>query len=201
MRVAGVPLRIATSSMEELRQADIGVRLGPEHAGERLATLEEFIEAAGDRIGLAIELKYYGWDERLAGRVIEVVRRSGIEKTCEILSLEAKAISQVRRLAPEIRLGYLSSVAVGDLSRLDVDYLALADRVATSRLIGAAHDRGLDIYVWTLNSSDGVSDAIDRGADGIITDAPSLVGEVLEERSALSPTERLLLRFGALHRR
>ena len=40
---------------------------------------------------------------------------------------------------------------------------------------------------------------IDRGVDNIITDDPATAVRVLEERAALSNTERLLLRFKHLY--
>jgi hypothetical protein len=39
---------------------------------------------------------------------------------------------------------------------------------------------------------------IDRGVDGILTDYPETVVEVLEQRAELSDLERLVLRFAEL---
>jgi glycerophosphoryl diester phosphodiesterase len=194
MKLAGLPLRVAATSSGQLARADVG-------NGEGIGTLAEFCALAGDRIRLCVELKYYGWDEELAPATLAVLRAAGCLDRAELMSLDARAVAQVRRLAPGVRLGYLSSVALGDPGRLDVDFLALADAAATTRRIASARARGLQVYAWTLNTADAISDAIDRGVDGVITDDPPLLSRVLAERAGLGELERLLLRFGAVHGR
>ena len=130
-----------------------------------------------------------------------MLRAAGVLVRAEIMSLDVRASAQVRQLDPAVRVGALASVAAGDLTRLDVDFLALAAGAATTARIAAARARGLDVYAWTLNDADGISDAIDRGVAAVITDDPPLFGRVLAARAALTDLERLLLRFGALHGR
>lgn len=54
------------------------------------------------------------------------------------------------------------------------------------------------MHVWTLNRADLVAEAIQQGADGIITDRPRLAVGVREELADLPAVSRLLLRFGHL---
>ena len=54
----------------EIQAVDIGTPAGPEFRGERIATLDEFLAATKGRIGLNIELQYYGHDQDLVNRVI-----------------------------------------------------------------------------------------------------------------------------------
>ncbi len=112
-----------------------------------------------------------------------------------IISLSLQAIEQVRGLAPDIETGYLSSVSVGALDRLPVTALALSRQRSTAPVIRAAHGRGHEVYVWTVNDAGGMIEMIGRGADGIITDDPGLAGRVRDELRALTSTEFLLLRF------
>ncbi|HEX7037099.1 MAG TPA: glycerophosphodiester phosphodiesterase [Pseudomonadales bacterium] len=48
--------------------------------------------------------------------------------------------------------------------------------------LAAAHDRGLHIDYWTINEPARMRDLVARGADGIITDRPDLLLDVLERR-------------------
>jgi glycerophosphoryl diester phosphodiesterase len=195
MRVAGDPRRIA-----EVDYADIAHLVQHPDDGsppeERLiATLGDFLERSRGRIGLNIELKYYGWDPGLAPAVVDEVRAHGMEGDVVLMSLTLPAVRQLLRLAPDMPVGYLPTVAVGDPARLPVDFLAVPRSGASPRLIRAAHQRGMEVYVWTINDAAVMADMIERGVDGLITDDPALAAQVREEMAALPPAARLLLRF------
>jgi hypothetical protein len=51
------------------------------------------------------------------------------------------------------------------------------------------------VYVWTVNTPREMALFIDRGVDGIITDVPQLLNDVIDELNDASLAERLLLRF------
>lgn len=48
-------------------------------------------------------------------------------------------------------------------------------------LIRGAHNRGMDVHYWTINDTKTMKELIELGADGIITDRPDLLIEILEE--------------------
>ena len=49
-------------------------------------------------------------------------------------------------------------------------------------LVGRAHDAGVRAIVWTVNDPDTMHRLLDHGVDGIITDRPDLLREVLVAR-------------------
>ena len=55
-------------------------------------------------------------------------------------------------------------------------------RLIDRRFLSAAHHRGLQVHVWTINEAAEMHRLIDLGVDGIMTDRPALLREVLEER-------------------
>jgi glycerophosphoryl diester phosphodiesterase len=195
MRMARDPRKIAATNYADFADARLGPADGKAAADRRLARLDEFLERAHRRIGLAIELKYYGWDEHLGPQVVSEIRARHAEAEVMLISLSLQAIEQVRRLAPEIPSGYLSSVSVGPLDTLPVKALALSRQRSTAQTIGDAHARRLQVYVWTLNDASGMVEMIGRGADGIITDDPRIAVRVRNELRAMTSTELLLLRF------
>ncbi len=195
MKTAGLPWRIADTPSERLCRPRDGSGDGDDGGG--LTTLADFCRAAGDAIDLCVELKYYGPDPQLAPATLDVLRDADILHRTTILSLDASALTQVRTLAPEVKTGFLAAFALGGLTRLDVDVLAVADRSATTALVRDAHARDRAVYSWTLNTAAAISAAIDRGVAGVITDDPELFAEVVAERAELTGVERLLLRFAA----
>lgn len=62
---------------------------------------------------------------------------------------------------------------------------------ANARLINLAHEHDIQVHFWTINDAPGVETLIALGADGIMTDQPRMLREVLIDN-------KLWLREGAL---
>jgi len=54
--------------------------------------------------------------------------------------------------------------------------------VVTERFLADAHTRGLAVHTWTVDDAAEMRRLLDLGVDGIITDRPRLLREVLEQR-------------------
>lgn len=57
--------------------------------------------------------------------------------------------------------------------------------VVTEDFVRDAHANGLAVHVWTINSRAEMEWLIDIGVDGIMTDRPTLLEQVLAERAAV----------------
>jgi glycerophosphoryl diester phosphodiesterase len=55
------------------------------------------------------------------------------------------------------------------------------------RFVTAAHARGLQVHVWTVDSPEETETLLDLGVDGIMTDRPTMLREVLEKRGQWEP--------------
>jgi glycerophosphoryl diester phosphodiesterase len=60
-------------------------------------------------------------------------------------------------------------------------------QIATREFIRRAHEVGLDVHVWTLNTRAGIEWALDLGADGVMTDDVVLLRDILAERGQWHP--------------
>ena len=115
-----------------------------------------------------------------------------------IMSLKQAAVEKVHELRPDWTIGLLTAVAVGDLTRSNVDFLAVNTGLATRSFVRSAHDSGKQVFVWTVNDPAMMSTVIDRGVDSIITDKPALARSVLEQRKELSSIQRLMIQAASL---
>ncbi len=196
MRVAGDPRRVGGTRFEEFSDIVQIPDDGSPEEERRLATLGDVFERGKGRIGFMVELKYYGFDPAVAETVVEAIYDHGVEDDVLVMSLSLQAIRQMSRIAPELPLGYVSAFAVGDISRLPVDFLAVSGPSISSSLMRRADEAGMEVHAWTINDLGTMVDLIDRGIDGLITDDPALAVRVRDEMAELTPAERLLLRFG-----
>ena len=53
--------------------------------------------------------------------------------------------------------------------------------LGTKRVINSAHKHNMAVQYWTINDKDVMEELIEKGADGIITDRPDLMWELLGE--------------------
>jgi glycerophosphoryl diester phosphodiesterase len=58
-------------------------------------------------------------------------------------------------------------------------------QVIDKRFVKAAHEREIAVHVWTINDRAKMEWLIDLGVDGIFTDEPALLRDVLVERGLL----------------
>ena len=56
--------------------------------------------------------------------------------------------------------------------------------LATPELVETAHRHGIAVHVWTIDDPDEMRHLLDIGVDGIMTDRPAVLREVLEERNS-----------------
>jgi glycerophosphoryl diester phosphodiesterase len=198
MKLAGVPLKVWDATLEEIRAIDIGSWFGLQFAGERVPTLREVLELARGKVRVVIELKYYGHDHRLEERVAEIVESTGMVSDVAIMSLNYEAVQTMRALRPDWRIGLLSATAIGDLTRLDADFLAVNMEMASAGFVRHARAAGKQVFVWTPNEPVAMSRMVSVGVDGLITDEPEMAREVVEVRERMSPAERLLVHAAEL---
>ena len=197
MKLAGVPTKVWDATMEDVAEIDIGSWFDPEYADERTPTLRDVLAAAKGKAKVIIELKYYGHDVDLENRVAALVEEFDMQDDIATMSLKYPAVQKMKKLRPDWRAGVLAATAIGDLSGLEGDFVAVNAAMATPGLVRSVQAAGKDIYVWTVNDPLQMSAMASMGVDGLITDRPGMANEVLRVRAEMGPGERLLLWLAA----
>jgi glycerophosphoryl diester phosphodiesterase len=198
MKLAGVDLKIWDATMDDLKDIDIGSWFAPEFKDQRVPTLAEVLDVCKGKVGVNIELKYYGHDKQLEQRVAEIVEAHDMAAKIVVMSLKIDAVKKMKSLRPSWKVGLLMSVSAGDMRTLEADFLAVNAGFANRRLVRSTHAGGKEIFVWTVNDISTMSAMVSRGVDGLITDKPALAKSVLELRAQLSAPERLLLELAGV---
>jgi glycerophosphoryl diester phosphodiesterase len=193
MRIAAVDRKINEISFDELMGIDIGSWFSPAFRNERMAKLTEVIDAARNHIKLNIELKYNRPDPVLAEKVVGIIREKSFAGQCLVSSLDYRALMAVKRMAPEIKTGFIVSYAIGKLDRTQTEVLSVSAAQATAALVRKAHRLKKEIHVWTVNDLHHALSMIEIGVDNIITDRPKAMRRLLDAWINLSDTEKVAL--------
>lgn len=189
-RVADRPGVIAELPYAEVRTARVG--------GEPIPLLEDLLASfpdvrvnidikAANAISLLVEtLDRTGARERVCVGSFSQARLTRFRRlthgrVCTSLGpvevAALRAVSYVPGRLPMLLRGAVAQVPVSE--RLPgLGRLSIVDR----RFVDAAHRRGIPVHVWTINDPDEMRRLLDLGVDGLITDRPSLLREVLTER-------------------
>ena len=56
--------------------------------------------------------------------------------------------------------------------------------IVNESFVAAAHEQGLQVHVWTIDDPLEMTRLLDLGVDGIMTDKPKLLKNLLVERGA-----------------
>lgn len=182
---------VGAQAWSQVRQARISGR-------EPIPTVEDLLGAWS---GLRVNL-----DVKSAAAVVPLAR--AIERTrahdrvCVASFSDSRRRAVLRRLSRPVARSAgrrtvacfraLSAARWTGMARLclqDVDCLQVPTsyrgvRVVTSNTIATAHAAGRHLHVWTINNVDEMRGLLDLGVDGIVTDRPDMLRDVLVERGA-----------------
>lgn len=178
-RMTGVRRRIADMTFAEVRQLSIGLDANgyPVH----IPMLSSVLAEAQGRIKLLLDLKPNGaFSEALAEEVVRLIKEAGMEEEVRVQSFDGVALSRIRELAPEIKIGRILFFALGDLSVLDVDFYTIEQIMLTDFLINKAHADGREVWVWTVNTRRDMKEVLKYPIDGMITDIPETAQSLVE---------------------
>jgi glycerophosphoryl diester phosphodiesterase len=167
----------------------------PDRDRKKLLTLRHLLTTvmdSGRPIGLAIETKhptrYAGQVERQLARVLG---EFGLDRTpapgrpwVRVMSFSQLATQRMRQLCPEVPLVFLVEKGSPTIIRyrdgalpkgvrtvgLDVEILR-----ATPQVVRRQHERGHQVFVWTVDEAPDVDLCLRLGVDAIITNRPAFV--------------------------
>lgn len=179
-RVSGVKKNIWNVGYKDLMNLDVGSWFSNDFREEKIPTLEEVIEFTKGKLKLNIEIKLTGHEKHLEESVVELIEKYGIENDCVVTSFQSKALQNVKKYNQDIKTGYILHVAYGDFSGLEyANALSVNYTFATAKLVNEAHSADKEVYVWTVNSPEAITEMVEKGVDMIITDDPVLARETI----------------------
>lgn len=190
-------------SLEELRELDAGHAFTPDHGrshpyrgrGVTVPTLDEVARATGD-LPMILEVKsgragraLADWLDGDGARHRERVIVGGFDpgQVGPAAGAARWRCAYQDELLPFVLLGKVGLARLVEPPAADaamVPEKRWGIRVVSSGFCRRAHRRGMGVFVWTVNRPPRMRRLLDRGVDGLVSDAPGRVLRVLEEREA-----------------
>lgn len=180
---------VYTHTFEEVRALDAGSWYrgggGASFGGERVPSIQEILRfGAQHNIGLYLEIKTHRtWGTENA--IVAALHESGEAERVVMLSFDPNMLEAVHRLAGTVMTGLLCDQPGGDLVeralRIGARQLAPRGDLVTPDLVEQAHQAGLPVVAWTINEPKRMRRLIAAGVDGIMSDYPDRLVQVLKE--------------------
>jgi len=141
--------------------------------GEKIPTLEEALEFIDGKVKILIELKEQGYEEN----VLSTVHSKKLEKNVIISSFLEPALKKTRELNKTIETGLIYAKHPNPIKaalELKANYLISLYRFTHTANVEKAHENGLKVIVWTINTLEEAAEYVKKGVDGIATDKPDI---------------------------
>lgn len=174
---------VSKRTLDELSGLDAGRWKGEQFAGARLPTLDESVRAIQTGSMTLIERKAGD-----AKTCVEYLRSKDLLSHVVVQSFDWNYVTDCYELAPELTLAALGRDEVTG-KRLDLvqktgaKIAAWNEASLSSESIGRIHNRGLKAWAYTVDNPQRVQELIDLGIDGIITNKPAAVKQIVAEQA------------------
>jgi glycerophosphoryl diester phosphodiesterase len=193
LRTTGVEMRVADTSLADLRKLDAG-KWGKwkdgGFAGEKIPTLEEMLATVPRGKRVLIEVKC---GVEIVPELRRVLKASKLKpEQTPIISFHADVIAAVKKARPDLAAYWIVSLDEKKKKAPDAETLIATareikadglDLSASPKLDAAYADKvkkaGLKLYVWTVNDVKVARQMVQIGVDGITTDRPGWLREEL----------------------
>lgn len=190
---------IESMTLEELKKLDAAYDWSPDEGqtfpyrgqGIQIATLEEVFQAFPDK-HMTIEIKKT--NTSMAKPFCDLIRKSNMQDKVLVASFHDDRLKEFRAECPEVATSsaknettvfvlltkaYLGGLYSPKFYSLQVPEVSGGITVMTPAFVRTAHARNLAVEPWTINDAETMRKLIDWGVDGIITDRPDIMMEVL----------------------
>ena len=186
---------VETKTAAELQSLDAGSWFDPKYAGTRIPLLAEALDTIQQGSVTLIERKggppadciRLLREKNLINKVVvqsfdwEYLRAFHEQEPEQVLG----ALGPTDRLSdgsqPGDRTKELSAAWLDELQKTGAKVVVWSDKVSREA-VQLAHQRGLRVWVYTIDDPAQANELLDMGVDGIITNNPSLIRKAIAQR-------------------
>ncbi|MGD9139628.1 MAG: glycerophosphodiester phosphodiesterase [Desulfobacterales bacterium] len=194
--------RVENYTLAELKKLDAAYHWSPDNdrtlalrnKGIKIPTLTE-VFSTFPQTKMILEIKDYR--SKPIHSLCRLIRNHHMTEKVMVASFDADSLGEFRSLCPQVATsaGVTEAILFYGLQKVHLEAAyspeaqalqvpeAFRDlRVVTARFIEAAHARNMRVQVWTVNEVDSMKRLLHLGVDGIMTDHPQRLLELLRKR-------------------
>lgn len=197
---------VRDKTLEQIKTCEVGSWFNeaypqyadPDYVGLEIPTLEEVFQRYGTGVNYYIETKNPESDPGMEEELLRLMDEYGLTKPAEkrwqvlIQSFSPASLQKIHELNPALPLIQLYSsteTSATIQAQLDLaqDYavgIGPSKEDVDAALVEAAHARCLDIHPYTVNETAEMESLIDLGVDGMFTNFPDRLEDVLGKSAA-----------------
>ncbi|MBF8187410.1 glycerophosphodiester phosphodiesterase [Nonomuraea sp. K274] len=179
------PWNVRDLTLAQIRKLDAGSWFSSEYAGEPVPTFGEALRAmTGSRMGLLLEIKSPELYPGIEGRIATELRRHPgwlAPGRLTVQSFDWDSMRTFDGLVSRVPIGLLGTPSTTELPEL----ASFADQInppygtLTQAYVTSVHRLGMDVLTWTVDDPDSMRRMLSYGVDGIITNKPDILHDLL----------------------
>jgi glycerophosphoryl diester phosphodiesterase len=171
----GIKGVIAEMNYSDLTKVSVGApaEFGNQFENLKIPTLREALSLAKGKIKVCIEVKVLDIEED----VMNTVNELQVNDEVIIFSFYYPVLEKFRELDSEIPILYLKgnadAMTVEEAKAIKAAAIGVGSgTVVNEEFLSLAHEKGLEIWQWTINDEAKMKELLGLGIDGIITNYP-----------------------------
>jgi glycerophosphoryl diester phosphodiesterase len=193
-RFADIDLVVAESSLEQLRQLDVGSWKDKKWRGEKIPTIAEVFNVVPNEKKILIEIK-------CGPEIVPFLKKSLVNSQLKpeqtiVISFNQEVVRQVKLQIPDIKAFWLTGFRKDKqsgqwtpdldtihniLGEINADGLdCRAGEVVTPSFVKSIKDANMEIHVWTVDDPDEAQRLKSIGVQSITTNRPGWLREQLQ---------------------
>jgi len=186
---------IPSLTLAELQKLNAAAKFsGGWSTKEPVPTLAEVLALAQGKVDVQIEIKVpaMGGYPGIERKVAEAVAAAGMTEHVLVICFNLDTLRAVHAADPRLRTGYLvsestvpaqwlisRSAMLDALQESKVSFLGSSAAFLSPELVQAAHERGLQVGVWTVDTAGDMRRFAAMGVDAITTNRPDVLRQTL----------------------
>ncbi len=189
-RTAGKDLKVAHSTLKELKRLDVGAWKSPKFRGERIPTIEEVLAVVPEGKKILIEIKC---GPEIVSRLKKALDQTSLEPAQTIvIAFDEAVVRAVKRQIPTIKVYWLVGYRQNKVTRrwkpTIKEVLAALQRtgadgldtqanqtIVNAEFVRAIRDAGYELHTWTIDDPKVARHFQHLGIDSITTNRPKLI--------------------------
>lgn len=186
LRTAGIDRDVWDVDYDEFTSFEVGSSFSDAYVGEQIPTLDDFLQRAGDRICLMIEIKSTGHEEMLEVNVLDSLYRHDLAYSCIIGSQDESILKKIKQIDENVYTVFIAyDLNDGQYDMPWADSFSINFASLDADMVDRIHGEGKPVYGWTANTHKAMQSVLSSGADGIVTDNVYEAKQFLKDEAVL----------------